>query len=174
MAAENTPRRAVYDVVDMTHEHIEDIASIARQADINELWSQCAMTLRDALRMSLELSTIARVGRADGVAGVAYGVVDRREHGGQIWMVGTTLIDRHQRGFLENSRREVDEFRQCYDRLWNYVDVRNRRAVRWLEWLGFTLHGPMAHGPFQRPFYFFDWLRQKPAASEVQRDCSAA
>lgn len=151
----------VYDVVDAEYAHIEQIASIARQADIDECWAQVGLPIRDGLRMTLDQSTCARVGRADGVPGVVFGAIDHGVHGGQLWMVGTTLIEKHQRGFLENSRREIEEYRIIYNMLWNYVDVRNLRAIRWLKWLGFTIGERVLYGPFLKPFYLFHWVRQE-------------
>jgi len=151
--------KAVYGVIPATLEHIEPIARTVRQADVDECWAAAMMTIRDALTMSLAGAAIARVGTADGVPGVIYGVTNIGPRNGQIWMIGTTLIDRHQRGFLEHSLTELDDFQQSYDCLWNYVDVRNKRAVRWLKWLGFSFEGPVSYGPMEKPFYYFSWQR---------------
>lgn len=161
--------KAYYDVVDATLEHIEPIASIVRQADVNEIWAQSCTTVRDALKVAIEAATIARVGRADGVPGVIYGVVDHGEYGGQIWLIGTKLIEQHRRGFLEKSQSELEDFQQTYDRLWNFVDVRNRLALRWLAWLGFTIDPPQPYGVFGKPFSFFHWQRTaRSAISDVK------
>lgn len=146
---------ACYDVVDATPQHIDLIARRARQADIDECWAQCCMTVRDGLKLSLASAAIARVGRADREPGVIYGVINAGETGGQIWMVGTDLIDQHRRGFLEKSLSEIADFQLRYDRLWNYIDARNSRALRWLQWLGFEISPAQPHGPLGLPFHFF-------------------
>lgn len=151
---------AYIDVIDATLDHIEPIANSVRQGDLDECWAQGMMTMRDALKMSIEGAAIARVGRADGVPGVIYGVTEVGDRDGQIWMVTTHLIEKHQRAFLEHSRSELDDFQQRYDRLYNFVDVRNKRAIRWLKWLSFNLEGPIAYGPFNLPFFFFSWRKE--------------
>ncbi|MSR15352.1 MAG: hypothetical protein EXR86_12470 [Gammaproteobacteria bacterium] len=159
---------AVYEVIDAAPDHIEQIAANMRQVDIDECWAQSGTTVREGLRTSLKLSTTARVVCVDGTPGAMFGVLDHREHGGQLWMVGTNLIATHKRACLECSRREIAEFRTVYDKLWNYIDARNVHAIRWLRWLGFTLSEPVEHGPFLKPFHLFYWFRPANAAVEVK------
>ena len=39
--------------------------------------------------------------------------------------------------------------------MFNYVDARHTDAIRWLKWLGFTLHPATPYGPFDLPFHKF-------------------
>lgn len=158
-----------YTIIDARAEHVEAIAQRARQADVNECWWQTGMTLRAGLSLSIEHSTIARVGLADGVPAALYGVTDRGEDGGQVWMIGTTLLQIHRRVFMRISHDQVEEFRGRFHRLWNYVDATNLVAINWLICLGFLLYGPMPHGPFLRSFYFFDWQRQMTGLAAATR-----
>jgi hypothetical protein len=47
--------------------------------------------------------------------------------------------------------------RAAYPQLENHVDARNRRALRWLGWLGFTIEAPAPWGVEGRPFHRF-WM----------------
>ena len=40
-------------------------------------------------------------------------------------------------------------------KLENYVDARNKRAIRVLKWLGFNIERPVLHGPNQMLFHRF-------------------
>jgi len=62
------------------------------------------------------------------------------------WMLGGDLIPRHRRYFLRESRRVVDRWQEGWPVLWNLVDNEYRAALRWVEWLGFTLRDPRPVG----------------------------
>ena len=71
------------------------------------------------------------------------------------WMVGSTHIDRHRRAFAERSREQVEHYLKEYEVLLNFVHVKNTRAIRWLEWLGFTMADPVEYGPMGESFIPF-------------------
>jgi hypothetical protein len=149
-----------YDIVDADASHIEAIARHVRQADVNECWNALALPIRDALAISLSGATIARIGRAGGVPIVMYGVTEVDERKGQIWLVATDMLHDHQKGFLRHSRLELADFQARYDRLENHVDMRNKRAVRWLRWLGFEFDDAVRYGPMGKWFYPFWWSKE--------------
>lgn len=153
--------KAQYDIVTATVDHIEPIANNCRQADMNECWAIAALTIREALMRSLATADEALVGRANEEPGVMYGVTSGGDRIGQIWLISTYLVDQHQRAFLERSRLEFARFKAQYDRLFNFVDVRNKKAIRWLRWLGFTVDGPINYGLFGQPFYYFYWEKEQ-------------
>ena len=43
-----------------------------------------------------------------------------------------------------------------YTWLVNWVDDRNTCAIRWLKWMGFTIHEPEPYGVANLPFRRFD------------------
>ncbi len=152
---------ARYDIVPAAAEHIEPIAAAIRQADCNECWAAGAMTARDALRMSLDGAALARTWLVDGQPAAMGGISGERESA-SIWLLTTDLVEQHRRRFLADSRRSLDAVKDDYELLFNFVDVRNRRTIRWLKWLGFTIEEPRPYGPLGMPFHFFYWRR--PAA----------
>lgn len=62
------------------------------------------------------------------------------------WMLGSDLIPRHRRYFLQESRLVVDRWLQTWPRLVNAVDAEYGAACRWLRHIGFTLSGPVPIG----------------------------
>lgn len=119
-------------------------------ADREELWAVAAVTPDDAMRIGLRDSDYARTGLFDGVP-VAMGGINR----GIAWLVTTDLIENNVRLFLRESRREIEQAMTGYERLSNYVDARNRKAIRWLRWLGFTIDDPAPYGVFGLLFHYF-------------------
>ena len=79
--------------------------------------------------------------------------------GGAIpWMLCTSTLERvPRRAMADVSTRVVDEWRERFDFLSNIVHRRNRRAIRFVQWLGFTV-GAVPCGPGQE-FFPFEWRR---------------
>ena len=68
------------------------------------------------------------------------------------WLLTGPACERHRKCFLLESRRQVRRMLGEAAPLINYVHADYRRAVRWLEWLGFTLEPAVtiAAGRFHR------------------------
>ena len=83
--------------------------------------------------------------------------VSEPEHGPAIpWMLCTTLIaEVPRRGMAEVSAGVVDGWRRQYAELANLVHRENRRALRFLRFLGFNV-GQRPCGP-GGAFYLFTW-----------------
>ena len=70
-------------------------------------------------------------------------------------MLSTDELPKHYRKFARGSQTYIDSLKKDFDFLYNYVDVRNTLAVRWLSWLGFELDAPEPFGIDQLPFHKF-------------------
>lgn len=84
--------------------------------------------------------------------------------GRQPWLLGTVMVDSHAREFARQSRPELSRLVAKYGRLANMVDVRSRRTVAWLRWLGFTIYAPEPYGVGGLPFHRFE-IEPRPCAS---------
>lgn len=122
-----------------------DLAYVAeniRQADRDECFAAAGVGPEAALTMSALgakecLAMLTPDNEVAGICGISPGITpgDRT-----VWMLGTPLIEQHARLFLRESRTWFDA--KCSKhRLWNYVDERNTKHVRWLRWLGVTFLG---------------------------------
>ena len=143
--------------------HVEAMLGRIRQADIDEFAAGYSLTPEHAMRLGLKVSTHAWAGlwedRVIAIAGLhPTSFVGDHAHP---WMVGTRDLERPEltREFLEMSRSVLEYMVSIYPHLENWVDVRNRRAVRWLRWLGFTMHEPEPHGPYGLRFHRFEMGR---------------
>lgn len=75
---------------------------------------------------------------------------------GQVWCVGSDLIEHHKREFLTLSREWLEAANRRYPVLGNVIDARNEVSLRWLQWMGFSLVGKIDRfGVEQRPFIEF-------------------
>lgn len=56
---------------------------------------------------------------------------------GQIWLLGTDMIDEHPRKFLPITRKMLDHMSTGWDVLENIVPIDHIKTLNWLNWLGF-------------------------------------
>lgn len=139
--------------------YIKDIAANVRKADREELWAAGCMTPLDCMFHGLEYSVKAWTGLIDGTPVCMFGCVSASILGnvGRPWMVGTKQLVRHPLVFLRRCKEYVEEMRVNFDRLENYVDVRNTKAIEWLTWLGFEFpEQPKQIGPYKMLFLRFE------------------
>ena len=73
------------------------------------------------------------------------------------WMLTTAAVEKHPKTFMKESRALFEVFKQSFPRMRNYVDARNTVAVRWLQWLGFSVYYPEPFGPDEMPFHKFEF-----------------
>lgn len=150
----------LYEVVDALPSHIDPIASRIRQADLEECWAGGALTIRDALAMSLSTASLARTWLVDGVPGAMGGIGSWVPGIGRIWLLTTDLVEGHQKEFLRASFKEFRAARADYEYLSNFVMASNDRAIQWLRHLGFVFGDAQFHGPMCKMFYHFYWQKE--------------
>lgn len=146
--------------------HIEAMLGRIRQADYDEFAAGYSLTPERGLAIGLKVSTHCWAGIWDGKVIAIAGLNPISFLGDEAhpWMVGTRDLERPEirREFLELSKSVLLHMLSIYPRLENWVDVRNRMAVRWLKWLGFTMHDPEPYGPKGMLFHRFELM--SPAA----------
>lgn len=133
----------------MAESDIEAIASAARSADRAEIEEGCGQSVAGALAIGLRASVAAHVISWNGDILAAFGDVSHSPCAGIgiPWLVSTVAIERHPRAFLRACRPLLNLMLARHPTLANYVDARNVVAIRWLEWLGFTMSSPTPYGP---------------------------
>lgn len=143
-------------------EHIARLVPNVREADRRELWAGWRHTPEQSMRFGLERSSHVWTGFIDFEPVCMFGAVPVSLLGGSgvPWLIGTDKLVEHQMTFLRRCRPQLARMQRVYEHLTNYVAAENAAAVRWLEWLGFTLHEPMPFGPDGVAFRMFEWRRQ--------------
>lgn len=61
--------------------------------------------------------------------------------------------------FARRSRDVARQMQESFTSLENWVDARNLVSIRWLRWLGFTIHPATPYGVARLPFHRFTWSR---------------
>lgn len=136
---------------------IHPIARNMRDADVAECLATDGRLPDDALRWSLNKSTMAWTGFVDGEPIVMFGVggSSMLSNWGVPWMLGTKRLPSVAVPFLRRNRGYIDIMLAGHSRLMNYVDARNTTSIRWLRWLGFHVGEPVPYGREGLPFHPF-------------------
>lgn len=148
----------VYEMVPATLEHVLYLAPRLRKADVEEMWAAHHVEPEMGLIISLEVSRdTGYTGLVDGKPVCIYGVAapSLLVDAGRPWMVGSDSIPKHSLRFLRESRKVVKAWREQHPRMFNYVDARHDEAIKWLKWLGFSIHEAAPYGAGQLPFHRF-------------------
>jgi hypothetical protein len=72
------------------------------------------------------------------------------------WMIATPELSFHASKFLRGSVGVVEIWKQQFGFMENWVYEKNVEAVRWLQWLGFSVYYPSPFGPYNLPFHRFE------------------
>lgn len=146
------------EVVPAEWAHVDELAETMRQADVDEIWASSYSTPQSALSCAMRSSLQVWTGLIDGQVACMFGVVPQSMMGGTgfAWMLGSDLVERHQKLFLRRCRENVRMMAEQFDYLHNYVDDRNVKAIRWLKWLGFEMGDPEPFGVLGLPFRHFE------------------
>jgi hypothetical protein len=137
---------------------VYDLAPRLRQADKDEVKASSNLDPLQALLISMQCSEetnsmIASDGEVVGMFGVAPTPDPML---GIPWMLASDRLPELTREFIPQSLEWVIETNNKYPILYNYVAKDNKKAIRWLKYLGFNftqLVEKFGHG--QKPFYEF-------------------
>lgn len=94
-----------------------------------------------ALIQSIRGSVEAWAALENGVPVAVWGVAAWTLIGGVgcPWLLTGRGVERHRKFFLNENRRWLKHVLTIFPRLETLVDARYARAIRWLQWLGFTV-----------------------------------
>jgi hypothetical protein len=144
-----------------TKEHAKELALNLREPDKMEIFRASGThNAYDCVKMSVKLGGVPYTGLIDGKVACMLGV-HRDTHlstTGTPWLLTTHVVDTAPRVFLRYTKQGMQEILDGwdFDYLVNYVDAEHHEAIRWLEWLGFTIHEAEPWGLFRQPFHKFD------------------
>lgn len=156
---------AKINIIPSTQEHAEIVSANVRPEDAEELWATSYSRPEDVLSRALEYSEYALTGFIDDVPVCIWGVVSDSLlfNDGTPWMVGTHDLnnDRMAIAFLRHCRVPIMVMAEKYDKLENYVDARNKRSIKWLKYMGFTVEKDSEpYGVLRMPFHRF-WMEKE-------------
>lgn len=140
-----------------TKELVEALALDMRQADADEVWASDNHTPLESLMNGWGMSDHTAIAMVNNEPCVMFGLVrcDILSGKGVLWMLGTNNSLKYRRKFLIHTPNVINEMLSICPYLFNYVHVKNKVSIKWLEWLGFSFEDPAPHGVEQELFHKF-------------------
>lgn len=124
------------------------------KAEILAFSDDVAGTILNALQHSSWAYTVEVDGELACMFGV--GALSLLSESGVPWMLGTDVINRNKRSVITYGKQYIQAMLKEYPHLWNMVHAENKRSIKWLKRLGFTVHEAQPMGPKQSMFHPFE------------------
>ncbi len=148
----------VHSVVAVKEEHVIALSFSMQKEDRDNAWAIAHISPEQAIRHSVGASIESEIWLADGtvmaIRGVSRGTF--LSPYACVWMLGAEGLTSFPIPFLRGSKEWVERMLAEYGHLVNYVDGRNKRSLRWLFWLGFTIHPAATLGIEGRMFHWVE------------------
>lgn len=129
---------------------IADMAAHMRKADRREMIATYGHDDADvALAECYRLSAFSYAVRDDvGRIVAMFGAIPDEYGSAAVWFCSARALRFHRKEFARKCKLLGLRLFDCFDTIYNYVDSRYIKAIRWLSWLGFTATGNkrMAYG----------------------------
>lgn len=128
----------------ITLDWLADIAENLRPEDLDEIKATSGQEPLVALIASVmdsEMGYIVLHGDEPVSVFGAAPVTGLERDSGIVWMLGTPTMDKPgvARGILRLTRPYIDRLQARFPCLWNRIDARNDKSMRWLSWAGFQV-----------------------------------
>lgn len=143
---------------DTTLRDVVGLANNLRIADRAEMAAYGHTEPIEALSRSVVSSVMCWSAFIDGELAAILGCAPINIIGGvgSPWMMGTPVLDRHQRVLVRHTPGYIARMLAVFPHLVNFVHTENTTSVRWLRRLGFTLHEAAPYGALGAPFHKFE------------------
>lgn len=138
------------------------IAEHLRQSDVDELVASYGddVNMSAVLKTAWERSSQCFVGLDDRSTPVMIlGVVPIMDGLGSPWLLGTEQMVEARHALIHEMQVYMEMFHEEYPTLLNKVDARQRKTIKWLEYLGFEVGEEVPEGPYDMPFKYFRSVR---------------
>ena len=143
---------------DARKEDIDQLVNKLRKTDIEQFWNTHHLGPLEALRFAFENSTFCASLELDGEVIAVCGMSPDTIIGNNasIWLIATDRISEIKLSFLRLCHFFISKMQESYSNLYNFVDAKNLRYIKWLETCGAKVHPEnVDYGEEQEPFCFF-------------------
>ena len=141
----STTEDVILTAIDMRKEEKDEIWATNHEDPTNAILESC--------RKSEYSFTVLNNGKIVCMFGVVPITLIGR--GGTIWMLTTNEIENCRVAFIRRSSKVIRILIKEYGVLFNMVDARHRKCIKWLDRIGARIFPPVKYGVEQMPFHYF-------------------
>ena len=143
---------------------VEDILvlrSCLRKEDVMEIWAMGHMTPERELMLCYAMSCVCRTLTLEGKPIAMFGLIPDFEDAkrAMIFFLGSQDIELVKKTFLEFCTLFIDGALTIFPTIYNFVDARYEKSLRWLKWLGAKVDEPRPQGIEGLPFHEITFRR---------------
>ena len=140
---------------------VEYLSTRLRQSDIDEVWASHNHTPHEALKISLERSTLCLTIVDNNIPIAMFGINPDfiLSDKAVIWFLSSDGIYKIKKRFLRNCKIFINMMLDQYEILYNFVDARNTDSIKWLKSLGADISAPFVFGSERMKFCYFSFKR---------------
>lgn len=132
---------------------VRPLALNLRREDREELllagWKDMEKAIRDTLKITEGAKVVVN---SDGEILAMFGAVPDANGYGIGWVFASTALDKHWFEFARGTKKMYRRYFGRFAKVYNLVDVRYERCIKWLEWLGFVGRDICNTGPHNAAF----------------------
>jgi hypothetical protein len=136
-------------ITDATQDDADELIAHIRLDDALEVTSLTGHSVEHIVNSGMLTSTKVWAARCPEGLIAVFGYANVDDNTGIPWLLGTDLMKHHAKDLLAVSPPYIKLMRSVFPKLTNIVDVRNKAAIRWLSWLGFSFSEPVLGGIHQ-------------------------
>lgn len=143
---------------------LEDIVFLRnnlRKEDIAEVWAASHHNPEQALLEAYIFSILRHTLTLNNEPIAMFGLIPDSllSDEANLWFLGSEKISKCPKSFLKACRVFIDSMLQMFPKLYNYVDARYEKSIRWLKWCGADVYGPQSFGVEKMPFHYLVFKR---------------
>lgn len=117
-----------------------------RTADIREV-EALGQRVKGIVWACVLASDFAWTGLIDGVPAMVLGCAESPlASEGEVWALGTSVLDKHPREVLTYGKQKLSEMLDIFPCLVNYCGVWHTKNLKWLKKIGFEISAPAPYG----------------------------
>lgn len=128
-----------------------------RLEDKIEIWSAYNQSPERSLLVSYMTSSLCWTTILNDKPIMMFGCVSHpelKDHA-NVWMLGSAEIFDIKKTFVKQSKIYIAKMLEHYEVLYNWVDNRYKKTLKWLQMVGAEIHAPMKFGIEQELFNYF-------------------
>ena len=141
--------------------HIDELSETISPLDRQEVWALGHLSPKQALEQSVEATERPLTGMIGGRVICICGLSKPSllSDYGMPWLLGSSLVQKNSKHFLRQTKFMINQWKKETSIMMNFVDGRHKVAIRWLKFLGFTIHPAVPLGPDDVLFHLFTWTK---------------
>lgn len=138
------------------------VAEHAKAEDRQEVMAAWGRDVKTDLLQAFQHSDFCSCALIGGVPVAVFGTIPDSAFGDRatVWLIFTEEVEKFRVVTAKECRRVLKDVLQVHSPVYNFVNVENKRIIRWLKWLGAEFVGPVRHGIWGKEHLYFQFRKE--------------